>query len=183
MKKVPLFKIVVCALILMGAGCSGKNSTAKTTEGGDIIRRVYEDVNIAYKKETSIDGVYMIYGLQTGDPDILSDAYVAVIPIKTAKALLSDYPDMDKCDGAGSDKAKQAVQDVRIILPAQAETINKSLKEAEKAYRKSSNRICLHLSGSSLKRIESRSKDEPLDVHDSADYIYLSGVKVVSCNQ
>ncbi len=182
MKKLLIFKMVVFVLIL-GAGCSGKNSGSVTTEGGDIVRRVYDDVNIAYKKETPINGVYMVYGLQAGDPDMLSDAYIAVIPIKTAKAILSDYPDMDKCDGAGSDKAKQAVQDIRIILPARAEVISKNLKEAENIYRKSRNRICLHLSGFGLQRIESRSKDKPLDVHDSADYIYLSGVKVVSCNQ
>ena len=64
------------------------------------MRRIYEDVNIAYKRETSIDRVYMIYGVQVDDPDILRDLYVYVILVKMARALLSGYPDVDKYDGA-----------------------------------------------------------------------------------
>ncbi len=150
----------------------------------DVLSLKAEDTNYHYQLTDSFS-----MDLLTNGGDVyekwITDAYLSGIPLKEAKKLLSQYPDMNKCGAAGSQQAQNASQIFDIALAPYNKAVAHDLAKFLKSRKNSQYLMCVHIEGSHTswkngsvdgKRYKVVKPDTP------AKMIYVDTVTPIDCN-
>lgn len=143
------------------------------------------DLKAVYGKKQLLTESYMVFGVGDLSGDLPIDSFISGIPWETAKSLLQQYPDLDRCSSKGSAAAKKAIRQLFTINSS--DDVRRVLKEAkgklDREIRAGGVRFCLKVQGRELFVKDFYYRDERVDsgMQVAGELVHVESVAIESC--
>lgn len=164
---------------------SDSRKLSRMSETAEALTLTKGDLKAVYGKKQLLAESYMIFGVGNFSGVLPIDSYILGIPLGTAKSLLQQYPDLDRCSSKGSAAAKKAIHQL-FTIDGSGE-VKRILKEAKEklddAIRTQGSRFCLNVQGSELAVKDFFYKNERVDSGMRVDgkLIHVENLAIESC--
>lgn len=142
--------VVVAAVIAIAAWQINARLKSSVAVKGDAIVVEAGSVSAHLQAGAAVEETMVLFGADPGA--VFGDALISGLPLKRARALYSEHPDLGRCDSPGKSEVHNAM--VVFNLVAAGNPVRKSLDEVRASVKErvgtNASRVCLTVKGKKL---------------------------------